>query len=1050
MWFLLLWATAGHAAPSASIEKQLRECERLCTAKRWASTDSLALATVARIEAEAPQDTLARAAALYHVAFARLAMERYPDSLAIAYAEECVRLRQRALPSDDLDLASAHFVLARFLVENRRGDRGLANIETSLSIRQARVAPGDSLLGITWFELGRVHYRREDFRSAIEPLERSRQIFVALHGPSHPQVALVLNWIGETHRRLQDFDRARTEIEESIRMYEVTLGAGCREAMTPLGNLARLESDIGNHARSVDLFHSLVDLAVLQYGPNDRKTANQRDDLGDRLLRLADAEGAREQFELALPIFSTSYGPTHTRTLGLRTKIGLACLESGDSAQAYARLSEIRPLLENASGGPEPMLAYCLEDLAIVLLSRGDAQGALELVGHGLQVERAKSRPDGSYLTILLRQKATIALFMNDRNLLEECHRELSARLDGMIMSPAERGEVLVHRARVRERLGLHAQACEDARLAERLSREAALANVYALSNRQALIFAQYLSNPLDEVVELAIDGDSAVRDALERIVQWHGMVRAALAARRPPATALTDTALAGAHARWLEAQARLARGVVQDNRQPGASSENLRVLRTAADEAERVYTLAAGGHIPAPIASAALLDSIQARLERGKALVSIVEVHPGTASARVFVFVARGREVPIRRLDLGSSHELTSAVAAWLQRIGHAPRTSRAGRASDEIQCRQLGAAVRALVWDPIADRLRDVADLYLVAAGPVMGLPWQALPAKPNGYLVERGPRIHVLNAERELLEEPVRGASNSLLAVGGVDFDRPSSHGYEGAKQSLVTAGLRSAVDDCDASRPLSFAPLPGSRLEAEAIAGMWNADHRSRVSLLTEADATEAAFKRAAPGRGVIHLATHGVVWSKGCAMATDEGRGVGGVDPLLAGKSTPPKVGNAANAASLDSDSRGGRRVWLALAGANHAREHHADENEGLLTADEVLTIDLEGTDWVVLSACHSGLAEAWSRQGTLGMRRAFDLAGARSVIASQWAVDDDDTREWMHALYRARAEGATSAAAAVESASRTILAERRRAGRSTHPFHWAAFSASGE
>ena len=52
------------------------------------------------------------------------------------------------------------------------------------------------------------------------------------------------------------------------------------------------------------------------------------------------------------------------------------------------------------------------------------------------------------------------------------------------------------------------------------------------------------------------------------------------------------------------------------------------------------------------------------------------------------------------------------------------------------------------------------------------------------------------------------------------------------------------------------------------------------------------------------------------------------------------------------------------------------------------------------------------------------MRRAFDLAGARTVIASQWAVEDDATREWMQALYSARSAGSTTAAAALESASR--------------------------
>jgi CHAT domain-containing protein len=139
----------------------------------------------------------------------------------------------------------------------------------------------------------------------------------------------------------------------------------------------------------------------------------------------------------------------------------------------------------------------------------------------------------------------------------------------------------------------------------------------------------------------------------------------------------------------------------------------------------------------------------------------------------------------------------------------------------------------------------------------------------------------------------------------------------------------------------------------------------------------------------------------------------------------------------------------GRRVLLALAGANRAHEHARDENEGLLTAEEVSTLDLRGTEWVVLSACRSGIGEVWAWEGVLGMRRAFRLAGARSVIASEWDVDDDATQEWMEALYRARITGARSTAEAMQRASRGVLAARRADGRSTHPFYWAAFTASG-
>jgi CHAT domain-containing protein len=140
----------------------------------------------------------------------------------------------------------------------------------------------------------------------------------------------------------------------------------------------------------------------------------------------------------------------------------------------------------------------------------------------------------------------------------------------------------------------------------------------------------------------------------------------------------------------------------------------------------------------------------------------------------------------------------------------------------------------------------------------------------------------------------------------------------------------------------------------------------------------------------------------------------------------------------------------GRRVLLALAGANQARQHDRDENEGLLTAEEVTTLDLRAADWVVLSACQSGLGDRWANDGLLGMRRAFHLAGARTVIASQWSIDDESTREWMTALYEARTQGARTATAAMQQASRSVLKARRATGRGTHPFYWAAFTASGE
>jgi len=92
----------------------------------------------------------------------------------------------------------------------------------------------------------------------------------------------------------------------------------------------------------------------------------------------------------------------------------------------------------------------------------------------------------------------------------------------------------------------------------------------------------------------------------------------------------------------------------------------------------------------------------------------------------------------------------------------------------------------------------------------------------------------------------------------------------------------------------------------------------------------------------------------------------------------------------------------------------------------------------------------TGLGEFKKGEGVFGLRRAFQVAGAHTVIMSLWSVEDAATREWMRALYTGRLKKKLSTADAVYQAGLTILRARRAAGQSTHPFYWASFVAAGE
>jgi CHAT domain-containing protein len=135
---------------------------------------------------------------------------------------------------------------------------------------------------------------------------------------------------------------------------------------------------------------------------------------------------------------------------------------------------------------------------------------------------------------------------------------------------------------------------------------------------------------------------------------------------------------------------------------------------------------------------------------------------------------------------------------------------------------------------------------------------------------------------------------------------------------------------------------------------------------------------------------------------------------------------------------------------LALAGANRRSAAGPDEDDGILTAEEVASLDLAGVEWAVLSACNTGLGAVAAGEGVLGLRRAFQVAGVRTVIMSLWSVEDRATREWMEALYRARFSQHFDTADSVREASLAFIRDRRARGQSAHPFYWAGFVAAGD
>jgi CHAT domain-containing protein len=224
---------------------------------------------------------------------------------------------------------------------------------------------------------------------------------------------------------------------------------------------------------------------------------------------------------------------------------------------------------------------------------------------------------------------------------------------------------------------------------------------------------------------------------------------------------------------------------------------------------------------------------------------------------------------------------------------------------------------------------------------------------------------------------------------------------------------------------------FDPLPGATREVRDVVRIWSDAHgpgepQRPAETLVGDDAGETEFRLQSSGKRILHLATHGFFLGGDCGSVLDAGAAAAGVtreNPLLLS--------------------------GLVFAGANSRDSAGPDEDDGILTAEEISTLDLRAADWAVLSACDTATGEIRVGEGVLGLQRAFKIAGARTTIMSLWPVEDEATRRWMTALYRHHLIDGQSTADSVRSAHLDLLAERRAKGSSTHPFYWAGFVASG-
>ena len=388
-----------------------------------------------------------------------------------------------------------------------------------------------------------------------------------------------------------------------------------------------------------------------------------------------------------------------------------------------------------------------------------------------------------------------------------------------------------------------------------------------------------------------------------------------------------------------------------------------------------------------------------------------------------------------MRLVEIGEAEDIEKQIGAYLQEMnkiksGKTPAIEILNRKASDIY---------NIVMKPLEPYIKDRRQLFISPDGNLNLLPFESLitsdgksPIKTFGdrYLIE-GYSISYISAGRDIIRwTDTTIARGDAIIIADPDYDMGLKERDKMAEKLKTAKTIRGGVSK-DLSL-LEFDRLPETKEEADVIEKVL----KKRLKVRNEQGRgaiEEVIFSSETPA--ILHLATHGYFLKdeeikggsdiRGVTIKLKEGFAVDeGINPVLAEGIENPML-----------------RSGIVFAGANTSLKTGRDE--GMVSTEKILGLNLKGTDLVVLSACETGVGDVKNGEGVFGLKRAFILSGAKTLVMSLWSVPSAETTEIMTEFYTLISEG-KSKGDALRQAKLNMMKKKR------NPFYWGAFVMTGK
>ena len=978
------------------------------------------------------------------LAILALTQGKYPE--AESYYTQCTAIYKRAYGESHLDYAEAihglayvHMMKGAFVkaeplflnaLEIEKKNLGetsptYAGSLSSLSdlyllmgeIQKAEQACNQSL-EIFKNSLGEQHYRyalqlgalaqvcqsKGEYLRAEQLAVRSRQLLASNLGEYHPLHARALQVEGVLYQLMGEVSKAVKAQEKALKIQSKSPGIQSRDYANTLNNLAGLYGALKEYAKAEQMYSQALDTTQLLVGEEHFDTAKLLQNIGRYYLRVGNFDKAKSVLEKSKIIWESAVGKKGDAYVSILINLGQVSLNQGNYSDSETYFSQAEHICRNSMG--EKSLLYVK---------------TLRKLGHLHQLVGEQN--------------------ISNRFFSSACELELE-QSKGILESMSEAG---------------------------------------------ALAWVRNNNKSLDQFLGSLRQQDNAnARSAYDFVWHFKSSVSRSRISRTIPGKSTPE--VQNVFGRLRDARLRLA-NLVSAKPQSG-QVDSLREAFNEASEAKELLEKELATMNPACARALSIRDAkvedLLKILPTNTAVVDLsllddwrpivktitLKQDDGTEETRVVkdleptlvydAFILRGdqdadAETLAEWVQLGDAEPINAAVAKWRgQLTGEQSKKNEGSNSGPNLAGENSDPAerLRKLVWSKLEPHLKGYDTVIILPDGDLNKVPWAALPGRePGTYLIEDY-AIATANYGQQLFgllsDEAPQG--DQLLVAGGIKYDQKPIN--------------KKATDNQFAGRTLDLSKedrswdyLTGAENEAKEVLKLWK-DRGAPINL-SGIEANEDAISQQLEKARYAHLATHGF-FDKAASIYRVDLRKQSLFETSLAGNQRGATVA-ARNPLLM---------TGIVLAGAN--LETEKDDlglprgKDGILTAEEIVGLNLRNLDLVTLSACETGLGDVAAGEGVFGLQRALHQAGARSVIASLWKVDDNATQALMVEFYKNLWEKKLSKVESLRQAQlamikRYDLKERKLRGidkvknrevdskyKGTPPFLWAAFQLSGD